>query len=524
MVKNNALKLVTILVFLAAAGLIVVLFFLPPDFFHPRGKVQRQTRVVIPHELSEAGLYESSIERMAYEDGMNAKIALNDGELLVSVLNYDFDRDQQDEQILAYRNLLEPESLIYITYADYDNLSGGYKRIWDAPTLATRPGTISLYTQDMIGNRSICVLLSGMNGAGEHTLTIFRKNDPSPRAQSGDNAEENPLFTRIAGLQIDGSISVREEERTQAYQMGVSGGHSFNIAAYGRDYDSSNIMDQIEIIYTYDPIRDHYEQSRSTRLPGSQIEQRRVRELLSGNPREFEAFVEGLWYYVSPQGTVDNRQYIYFDPGGRDLIFYGEETQQVFVWQNSGATRYGIYISSQNISVTTLRRFIDIELESLESIKVKVFEDVRLKIGVSASWDGSYRKAGTFAGKPAATDLPIVSHLDALYDGSIGRLRFSREGIYELQTGDSVKRGSYTFFRLDDREFLELRPENNGSPARETYLVESEPPENEAGGVPDRRQNLNLIRVQLSVKGILEAHEAAISLTLLTEDPGSAEE
>lgn len=516
MAKNNALKLVTILVFLAAAGLIAVLLFLPPDFFHPQGKVQRQTRIVIPHELSEEGLYESGAERMAYEDGMNAKIALNDGELLVSVLNQDFDQDQQDEQIIAYRNLSEPESPIYITYVDYDNLSGGYKRIWDAPTLATRPGTISLYTQDMIGDRSICVLLSGMNGAGEHTLTVFRKNDPPPpEARSGDDPEKDSLFTRIAELRIDGSISVREEERTQAYQMGFSGGHSFNIAAYGRDYDSANIMDQIEVIYTYDPIRDHYEQNRIIRHPGSQIEQRRVQELLSGDPRKFEAFVEGLWYYVSPQGTVDNRQYIYFDPAGRELIFYGEETQQVFIWQNSGATRYGIYISCQNISVTTLRRFVDIELESLESIKIKVFEDVRLKIGVSASWDGSYRKAGTFAGKAAAAALPMVPHLDALYDGSIGRLRFFRDGIYELQTGDSVKRGSYTFFELDGREFLELRPETNGSPARETYLVESAPPED--GRKTDRRQNLTLMRVRLGVKGVLEAHEAAISLTLLPE-------
>ncbi|MDR2185140.1 MAG: pallilysin-related adhesin, partial [Treponema sp.] len=502
MAKNNALKLVTILVFLAAAGLIAVLLVLPSDFFRPQGKVQRQTRIVIPHELSEEGFYESGAERMAYEDSMNAKIALNDGELLVSVLNQDFDRDQQDEQVIAYRNLSEPESPIYITYADYDNLSGGYKRIWDAPTLATRPGTISLYTQDMIGDRSICVLLSGMNGAGEHTLTIFRKNDPASRGQDGGGPEEDPLFTRIAALRIDGSIIVREEERTQAYQMGVSGGHSFSITAYGRDKDSANIMDQIEAIYTYDPIRDHYEQKRITRLPGSQIEQRRVQDLLSGDPRKFEAFIEGLWYYVSPQGTVDSRQYIYFDPDGRELIFYGEETQQVFVWQNSGATRYGIYISSQNISVTTLRRFIDIELESLESVKIKVFEDVRLKIGVSASWDGSYRKAGTFAGKPAAAGLPVVPHLDALYDGSIGRLRFSRDGSYELQTGESIKGGSYTFFELEGREFLELRPENNGSPVRETYLVESAPPEDEAGQAPDRRQNLTLIRVQLGVKGI----------------------
>jgi hypothetical protein len=358
-----------------------------------------------------------------------------------------------------------------------------------------------------------------MNGAGEHTLTVFRKNRTPPPPSSGEKPEDISLFTKITELRIDGSISVREEERTQAYQMGLSAGQSFTIAAHSRDSGSSNIMDQVEIIYAYNPASDSYEQQKTTRLPGSQIEQRRVQELLSGNPREFESFIEGLWYYVSPQGTVDNRQYIYFDPASRELIFYGEETQQIFVWQNSSATRYGLYISCQNISVTTLRRFIDIELESLESVRIKVFEDVRLKIGVSASWDGSYRKAGTFIHKTADVPGPaVVSHLDALYDGSIGKLRFYGDGTYELQTGDGVKKGGYTFFGLDNRELLELRPENNGGLSRETYLVETPPPEEDAGPAdPEVRRNMILTRVRLGVKGIQEAHEAAIFLARLPE-------
>ncbi|MDR1948482.1 MAG: pallilysin-related adhesin [Spirochaetaceae bacterium] len=517
MMKNRSLRLITILIFLFTAGLIVILLFLPADFFHPQGKVQRQTRIVIPHELPDGGIYESSAERLAYEDGQNAKIALNDGELLVTVLTQDYDGDQQDEQIIAYRNLPEPESPIYITYVDYDNRTGGYKRVWTIATIATRPGTISLHTKDMIGDRSICVLLSGMNGAGEHTLTVFKKNEASPPASSGEEPAENPLFTKIAELRIDGSITVQEEERTQAYQMGLSGGQSFAIAAYGRDYDSSNIMDQVELTYRYDPALNRYEQRKITRLPGSQIEQRRVQELLSGNPREFEAFIEGLWYYVSPQGTLDNRQYIYFDPSGRELIFYGEETQQVFVWQNSSATRYGLYISCQNISVTTLRRFMDIELESLESIRIKVFEDVRLKIGVSASWDGSYKKAGMFTNNRAApVPDPVDPYLDALYDGSIGKLRFFKDGAYELQTEGGVKRGNYVFFRLDERELLELRPENSGGLTRETYLVESPPPGEGSGPPAALRQTLILTRIRLGVKGIQETHEAAISLALLS--------
>jgi hypothetical protein len=216
-----------------------------------------------------------------------------------------------------------------------------------------------------------------MNGVGEHTLSVFRKNPAD--AAGGPSGADEAFFVKIVEIQIEGAIFVRETDRTQAYQMGMANGASFPIVAYGRDAQSSNILDQIEIIYTYDSATNRYEQSKLTRIPGKQIEEQRMREILSGGTKSFENFLTGLWYYVAPGGIVDNRQYIYFDPQSREVIFYVDETQQVFTWQHSGATRSGLYMASQNISVQTLRRSLDIALESLESIRVKVFEDVRLK-------------------------------------------------------------------------------------------------------------------------------------------------
>jgi hypothetical protein len=492
----------------------------PGDIFHPQGKKQWQTRVIIPQSTAVPETYEaeSAAERMAYEDSVNAKVALNDGETMVTALTQDIDGDLLDEQIIAYRNLLELDSPIYITYADFDDQTGGYKRIWSAPTAATRPGTITLYAQDMIGDRGICVLVSGMNGAGEHTLTVFRKNSqtslrerPFPDESSG----EGQVFNKIAELRIDGSISVQETERTQAYHLGFARGQSFTIAAFGRDYESSNILDQVEITYSYNPGNGLYEQSRITRVPGSQIEQRRVRELLNGGPDAFESFISGLWYYVSPEGTTDSRQYIYFDSLNREIIFYGEEIQQVFTWQNSSPTRYGLYVSSQNISVTTLRRFLDIELESLESIRVKVFEDVRLKIKVSAPWDGSYRKAGMVEIASPRPGPAMAPHIDAVYDGSIGKISFSKDGAYTLYTGETVQQGKYTFFLLDNQELLELRPQNGTGMSRETYRLERPGPGTPPGADQGPYENLTLVRIRLGTRGVQELHEAAISLVLV---------
>jgi hypothetical protein len=366
---------------------------------------------------------------------------------------------------------------------------------------------------DLLGDRGVCVLLSGMNGLGEHTLTIYRYN-PLQRISSRPPSPENELFSKIAELRIDGNISVRETERSQAYRMGLSNGDSFTISANGRDFESSNILDQVEIVYAYNTGSGLYEQRNMTKIPGSQIEQRRLRELL-GNRAAFEEFVTGLWYFITPQGTIDKQQYIYFSPSSRELIFYGDETQQVFTWQNSAATRYGLYISSQNISISTLRRTIEIELESLESIRVRVTEDVRLNLRTaSAPWDGSYRKVDTLE-NPAKSTSTTIAHIEAFYDSSIGKMHFMPNGSYELIAGGTVRQGKYAFFNVNDQELLELRGDSASGPTRATYLVEAaQRPIDQAEDPAPPRQTLSLLRVRIGARGIERLYEGIISLTL----------
>ncbi|MDR1238524.1 MAG: pallilysin-related adhesin [Treponema sp.] len=486
-----------------------------------RGREPRQTRLIIPQETRGGGQTSGgAAEKMAYEEGITVKAALGEGEILTAVLTQNFDGDPAEEQIVAYRNRQELEGAIYVSYIDYNEADRTYRRIWSAPTAAARPGTISLFTQDLIGDRSICVILTGMNGAGEHTMTIFRKNSRfQPFPPSNVPADMNQPFNKIAELRIDGAISIQETGRPQAYHLGIAQGQSFSITAYGHDYESSNIMDQREITYAFNPRIGLYEQSAVVRVPGSQIEQRRLRELLSGAPGVFEAFINDLWYYVSPEGTLDKRRYIYFDPPNRELIFFEDETQQVFTWQNASRTRYGLYISSQNISVTTLRRFLDIELQSLDSIRVKLFEDVRLKIGISASWDGSYRRAGSAQDTGRGAIAKVDSRIDALYDSPMGKIRFFPEGRYELRAGETVRQGKYSFFAVNGQELLELRPEQGSSfrpergtetgGGREIYRVDAAPGDSGAGGA---RKSLSLSRVRLGTMGVQELHEGIISL------------
>jgi hypothetical protein len=306
--------------------------------------------------------------------------------------------------------------------------------------------------------------------------------------------------------------------------MGMARGQSYSITANGRDQESSNILDQVEITYTFNETAGQYEQSRIISIPGAQIEQQRVREIL-GSQRAFEDFIAGLWYYVSPQGTIDVRQYIYFDPISREIIFFADENQQVFIWQNSYSMRYGLNIRSQNISVSTMRRTMDIELESLESVRVKIFEDVRLNFGVNAPWDGSYRKAGN-PQNYASAPPPINSFIDAVYDSHLGKLHFFPDGNFELSSGGTVKHGKYAFFYLDDQELLELRNYESRTAeiqliagSRETYLVEPSAMDEAPGAgaylVQPPRKTIILSRIRLGAMGIQNLREGHITLNLV---------
>ena len=497
-----------VIVFVFAAIGIGALVLFPSTWDTKKSRTDQQARVIIPRSISSSYPdMDFSAENLAREDSMFSKVALEDGEVIVTVLTEYIGEGPVEKQFVAYRNLLEIESPIYITYIDYDESTQNYIRLWSAKTAASRPGTVNLYMMDIIGDRSPCVILSGMNGLGQHTLTIFRKN-PQPAQNSED------LFLKIAELMIDGTITIRETTRAPSYQSGQAQGLSYTISAFGRDLDSSNILDQVEISYAFNEDLNIYEEKSMTRIPGIQVEQRRVRELL-GNPKTFEEFVTGLWYHITPQGNIDTDQYIYFDPPNREIIFYGDETQQVFNWENSTATRYGLYVSSQNISVTTLRRSIDIELETLESIRVRVIEDVRLKFGVNTSWDGSYRKAAPPENRTKAPSSSSA-HIDAWYEGSTGKIHFSHDGSFELNTGNTLRHGKYAFFFFNDEELLELRSaepvytehRSDDTLNREIYIVEGEKTEDPL------RKNISLIRARIGSRGIQRLHERVISLTL----------
>ena len=509
---------VAVAIFSLCALGILVLYLWPSPAKTPQER--HRTRVIIPSTQDERERISYLDDQIFSDDLDSIKAFLGEGEYAIAMLNYDFDKDSIEEQIVAFHSQHDIDSPVSITLLAYDKKTGAYRRLWSVPTAITVPGTVSLDIKDMVGDRSSSIVVTGMNRQNEHAMTIF---------QDSLQAVSQP-FQKIAEIHMDGSITVQETERTLAYRQGVANGEPFAITAYGRDAQSGNLLDRIEITYTYNRIRGVYESGKVARIPGSQIEQQRLREILSGNASSFEPFIRGLWYHASPDGTIREEQYIYFDPTAREIIFYSDGTQQIFTWQNSNSTRYGIYVTSQNTSVRTLRRLMDISMESLDSLHVKVVDDIRLRVNISAPWDGLYRRAGISSHLPTR-EKTIRAFVNAAFDSPVGRFQFYDNGEYSLNTGNSVIKGQYAFFSAGGKYLLELRPSKEPTPWQQT--PQSSNPEDrliyqvtsastaEGSDIPIN-DNIVLSRVRLGTTGVHDLGEPQIVLARVRQ--GSAED
>jgi len=227
--NRHNFKILTILVFTLTALGIGTLIFLPHLFFSGESEIN-QTRVVIPQNVGSGGNPSGLQENQNLEEGSAARVTFDEGVAVISIIARDFDQDSEEEQIIAYRNVQEIDTPIYLTYADETAPGSGYQRVWTAPTAATRASTLILYSEDLIGDGGICVLASGMNGAGEQTLTVFRKVLTGANAAEAETAEP---FTKIAEFIIEGSIAVQEVRGTADYQAAAQ---SLTIFTFGRDF------------------------------------------------------------------------------------------------------------------------------------------------------------------------------------------------------------------------------------------------------------------------------------------------
>jgi hypothetical protein len=386
-------------------------------------------------------------------------------EVILNVTSFNMDQDEEDEQILTVRKTDRADGRLSIVVADYVEQKNAWVRSWEGDTLSTKLTTFSIQAKDLIGDHNLDIVCTGMDDSGEQTIAVFR------------HAPDSLAFIQILSLAAD-SIAIGEADRSEGYQLGQTKGESWPIYAYRGDKESANVLDQVKDKYAWDPRKGEYVQAGSERIPGAQVEREIVSKVLTGSEKDFESFLQGVWY-ESGKGPFDaGTRLIVFDKASGSISFYRTEAQEIFQWTESHSTRYGLYIRCQNESVENLIRLMDIELTGSDLVSVRVFEDLQMKMDPEDRWDGSFRKLpqgarDVVAVKGSGLSKPAIA-LDGQYSTRAGvEYDFSRPRYSRRSNAAPTESGGFELYLLGGDTVLELiaiRPD--GLPVeRKTYKV-----------------------------------------------------
>jgi len=400
-------------------------------------------------------------------------------EVILNVLSFDIYQEEGDEQILTVRKTDRTDGRLSIVVADYLEPKRTWTRSWEGDTLATKLTTFQIQAKDLVGDHNLDIVCTGMNDEGAQTITVFRR-------KGGDTLG----YSAILSLAAD-SIVVGEAERSEGYQLGQTVGESWPIYAYSRDKDSQNLLDQIKDKYAWDGRKGQYLKTGSDRIPGAQVERETVSKILTGSEKDFESFLQGVWYEAGKAPFDPATRLIHFDKASGSISFYRTESQEVFDWAESHATHYGLYVRCKNDSVDDLVRLMDIELTGSDLVSIRVFDDMQMKSDPDDRWDGSFRRlprdvppraaqSPNAAGNPkdaGAAPAPVEGlvrpslKLDGPYRTASGFELSFASPRYSLKSTASSESGSFELYSLGGELALDLiATRTDGLPsARKTY-------------------------------------------------------
>lgn len=429
---------------------------------------------------------------------VSAAIPLNPNETLLDLYSYNLDYDDEEEQILVVRLSDDPEGTIQIVVADYSPATKRWTRAWQGNTPITKVKTLQISVNDLIGDHNLNIVCSGMNDNNEQTMTIYWKTQDIEQRQELS-------FARIFE-QAGSAVRIEETERPESYKLGQSNADSWPISVFRADASSSNYLDQIREVWKWSFADKAYIMSSTEKLAGASIASRMAEQILDGNVDTFKAYLEGTWYKETNDPLSADALFITFQSRDNSLMFSGTGLVEIYEWENSNPTRYGMYVASHNQSVQNLRRLMDIELASTDSITVRVFQDYRIKADISGTWDGRYRRlsaelAKSFKRAPSMATT-VTRQLEGEYaadDGS--RLSLTASG-YRLDMAGRVETGTYTVYELDGKIILDMRSAAEaGKPAaRRSWIMKSQSTPAAAG---KSQQILTLQSARIGIQGVM---------------------
>lgn len=444
-------KKVTLALFIVivAAGAVA---FIAKNYFYKPDKDKSSASVVVPMSGSAEEKKNSAFSSMEEDNALVSLIPLNDNETLIGIVSMDFDGDGFDDQVNVIRTMDSPYLAILVGL--YNPQRTAYERKAVIATEISQAQTFSYTGMDLTGEHRTALVYQGFADNGDSILQAFFIS----------NAGGNFSLTKIADLRGDGTIFIQQLDRYDAYERSKANGASFPIWVYTSDTERPGSADQLQIQYEWKHSENSYVKTRTVRVAGSRIAAKELAKIQDGTVATFAGFLNGLWYMTEANG---NLRYVFFDYDSREIIFFKDDTEEVYKWAHSNIRRNGIYLSTINQEIENLQRRIDISLKSTEEIHIRIQDDVRMLISENAVWDGNYKKIGkNMFLKNASSKSGNISESfekDSTWkipDGSTVKLQ---DGKYSMESEGFLETGSYTCFENEGTSFIQFRPDSENN-------------------------------------------------------------
>lgn len=480
------------------AAIVVVLAATVYFFFQSRGKSSVDEPVRLRSlEAGSGNTPAGEVKEPGSDIRATSAIPLEQSETLLDLYSYNLDFDDEDEQVLVIRDSNDSTGRMMIVVADYSPYTRRWSRSWSGDTLVTKVKTFQVNVSDLIGDHNLNIVCTGMNDSNDQTMTIYWKSQET-------GASQGPTFVKVFE-QAGNAVVVEVSERPESYKLGQSNADSWPISVWRVDSDSGNYMDQLRESWQWSFAAKRYAIVATERIPGANIARKMAESILDGTEGTFKAFLDGTWYKESNDPLSPNALFITFQSRDASVMFSGDGLIEVFEWENSNPTRYGLYIASRNQSVRNLRRLMDIELASTDSVNVRVFQDYRIKADIAGTWDGRYRRlssemAKAFKRTPAMAEVAAIDLSGDFTSADGTRLVFT-DSRFNLGSGDTSESGTWSIYKLGNTTILDLRidPAANGPAGRRSYSLSVD---TKKVGTDSLARTLTLREARIGINGV----------------------
>ncbi len=487
-------KRIVIVVFIVVAAAIVLLA-LNRNYFTSEQQDVVRAKLVVPSSAQEGEEGSEVGSLVAGGTILSSFINLNADETLLDVVSADFTGDGFEDQVSVVRKAgVQNLQLIVGIYNPKTEI---YERVVDIATQVEQIKTFSCYGLDLTGRNKIALVYQGFDSAGNSILRSYFVNY--------DEKAGLYRLQLIADLKSNGAIYMQQED--EATYSGT-GNLPYVMMVYSSDMSRTESSDQIQTFWSWSEREQRYVQTKQNRIKGSSIKKGELAKIQDGTVKTFADYLGGLWYRTETSGS--GMRYVFFDYEAGQIVFLRGDEEEVYNWQSSALHYRGMYISTTNYEIETLKRSVNVSLVDLEQISLLVNDDVSMVIKEDNAWNGDYKKMkfSDFYSESISSSAVKSSYLYNLESGSLWRMSdgstvtFS-DGTYTSVTGDKILTGSYIAMQLGSDNFIQFRSDK-GSQASNVdvlfdgcYLASYPPSADDGSQIDEDRIILQPYTVQL---------------------------